>query len=115
MSKRLEGEYPDHPILSQAWKHEIVALRLELQPLDDSEPYLDLTLSLEGARRVLRFWSPGSVTIDDGPRMNGGLEILDIRSRGWDGLGVAVGNFEGSTGGVRFYARAVEDMGGPAS
>lgn len=47
--------------------------------------------------------------------MTSGLEILDIRSRGWDLYAVAVDDFENSSGGVRFYARSVEDMGEEAS
>ena len=102
---------PNHPVLASAWQFEIVGLRLELEPNDVSEPYLDLTLKREQEIRTLRFWSPSDLEIErGGPRMTHGLEILDIRARGLDRIGVKVDDFEASSGSVRFVAREVEEL-----
>jgi hypothetical protein len=106
---------PAHPILSEAHKWEIIGLRLELDPIDATEPYLDLTVRRGTDRRVLRFWSPVDLCIEEGgPRMTHGLEILDVRARQLDGIGVRVDDFEGSNGSVRFSARSVEQVDGKA-
>jgi hypothetical protein len=102
---------PDHPILPRAWEFEIVGLRLERSPIDETEPFLDLTVIRGTERRTLRFWSPADLEIErGGPAMTGGLVILDIRGRGLDRLGVRVDDFEASRGSVRFVARSVEEV-----
>src|SRR5262245_13977601 len=99
---------PEHAILPEAWKWEIVGLRVELDPVDEVEPYLDLTVRRGGERRVLRFWSPRALRIEEGgPRMTHGMTILDVHARGLDGIGVRVDDFEASSGSVRFTARSV--------
>ena len=111
MSRHRSAEGTDHPILAQAWRYRIVSLVLELEPLDGGEPYLDLVLRYREDRRRLRFWSPQDLEIErGGPRHTHGLEILDVRDRGLDRLGVRVDDFEASSGSVRFWARAVEDL-----
>jgi hypothetical protein len=105
-----EGE-PPHPILPEAHKWEIIGLRLEHDPIDAAEPYLDLSVRGGADRRVLRFWSPVDLCIEEGgPRMTHWLGILDMRSRQLDGIGIRVDDFEGSFGSVRFSARAVEQI-----
>ena len=100
-----------HPILPEAWRYEIVGLRLEQEPRDAQEPYLDLTLKRGTERRVLRFWSPQNLTVEQGgPRMTHGLTIQDVRARQLDGLGVLVDDFEASPGKVSFWARHVEEL-----
>lgn len=104
------GEDPEHPILPQAWQYRIVGLRLELDPDDDGEPFLDLALRRGAERRVLRFWSPRDLEIErDGPTSYG-LVIHDVRARGLDRIGVRVDDFESSPGAIRFVARAVEEL-----
>lgn len=104
---------PPHGVLPRAFDYAIVGLRLELEPGEADETFLDLTLRRASERVVLRFWSPQELEIErGGPRFTGGLEILDIRGRGWEGLGVEVGDFEASNGKVRFWARAVERLHG---
>jgi hypothetical protein len=104
---------PVHPILADAWQYEIVGLRLEREPLDGSEPFLDLMLRCGDDRRTLRFWSPADLEIEKGgPSMTGGLAILDVRSRGLERIGVRVTDFEAGNGSVRFVARTVEDLQG---
>jgi hypothetical protein len=102
---------PEHPVLARAWEFEIVGFRLEKEPVDEREPFLDLTLKRGDDRRVLRFWSPRDIEIErGGPTMTSGLVIYDIRARGLERLGVQVDDFEASRGSVRFLARAVEDI-----
>jgi len=109
--KRDEGD-PVHSILEKSWDYEIVGMKLERDPLDEDEPYLDLTLKSGNTRRVLRFWSPQDLEVErGGPCMTSGLMILDIRARGMDGIGVRVDDFEGGGGRVRFVARTVEEIG----
>jgi hypothetical protein len=106
---------PRHPILPESWRFEVVAIRLEREPLDGGEPFLDLVLCREHERRTLRFWSPADLEIErGGPVMTSGLVILDVRSHGLSGIGVKVDDFEASHGGVRFVARTVEDVTGSA-
>jgi hypothetical protein len=98
---------PEHPILPGACEYEIIGLRLERQPPDGIEPFLDLTLRRGQELRLLRFWSPQNLEVTGGgPTMTHGLVIYDIRARGLDRLTVEVDDFEEGT--VRFFARAVE-------
>lgn len=104
---------PPHGVLPRAFEYAIVGLRLELEPGEADEAFLDMTLRRGSERVVLRFWSPQELEIErGGPRFSGGMEIRDIRGRGWEGLGVEVGDCEASWGKVRFWARAVERLGG---
>ena len=104
----------EHPILPRACEYEIIGLRLEREPPDGIEPFLDLTLRRGSQRRVLRFWSPQNLEVKrGGPIMTHGLVIYDIRSRGLDGLNVEVDDYENTEGKVTFVARAVEEL--PAS
>jgi hypothetical protein len=106
---------PVHSILDRSWEYEIVGLRLELEPLEAGEPYLDLKLRCGSDRRVLRFWSPQDLEVErGGPGMTSGLMILDIRARGMEKLGVRVDDFENGNGSIRFVARAVEEIGSRA-
>jgi hypothetical protein len=81
---------------------------INYQIMDDhSLSYLDLTLARDGFRRVLRFWSPGGVVFQTGD--TSGMEILDIRDRQWEGLGVEVSSSEQGPA-LTLYARSVEDI-----
>jgi hypothetical protein len=109
--RRDEGD-PIHSILDRSWEYEVVGLRLEREPLDEAEPYLDLTVKSGSDRRVLRFWSPQDLEVErGGPCMTSGLMILDIRARGLEKIGVRVDDLEGGSGSMRFVARAVEEIG----
>jgi hypothetical protein len=106
---------PEHAILPRAFEYEIIGLRLEREPSEDVEPYLDLTLRRGQQRRILRFWSPQNLEVErGGPTMTHGLVIYDIRARGLDRLTVEVDDFEASDGKVRFVARAVEELSATA-
>jgi hypothetical protein len=112
MTSDLWGDDPDHGILPAAWAYEIVGLRLEKEPEDGLEPYLDLFLRKGTDRLGLRFWSPQDLEVErGGPVMTHGLRILDLSARGLDGLGVRVTDGEGTIGAIRFVARAVEPVG----
>ena len=103
----MSSEDRDHPVLPDAWRYEIVGLRLELKPEDESEPFLDLTLELDGKRRTLRFFSPQSIEIEEGGPVSAGLKILDVSHRELDRLRVRVDDYEMSSGSLRFWARDV--------
>lgn len=106
----MSSEDRDHPILPDAWRYEIVGLRLELEPEDGSEAFLDLTLQLDGKRRTLRFLSPRSIEIEEGGPVSGGLKILDVSDRKLDRLSVRVDDYEGQRGSLRFWARDVSPI-----
>ena len=102
---------PEHKILPRAFEYEIIGLRLEREPSDGIEPFLDLTLRRGQQRRVLRFWSPQNLEVErGGPTMTHGLVIYDIHARGRERLAVEVDDFEASNGTVKFVARAVEEL-----
>lgn len=81
------------------------------QPATDNEdePFLDLTLQRDREQRVLRFWSPQQLTLEEGAQATHGMVIEDVRHRRLEGLGVHVNDFEATNGGLRFWARAVEE------
>lgn len=108
--RELEGD-PHHPILPRPWEFEILALRLDWEPPDGTEPFLDLRLRRGNELRALRFWSPADLEIErGGPVKTSGLVILDLRSRGLDRIEVRVDDIEASPGAMRFVARAVEEI-----
>lgn len=110
------GDDPEHPILPRAFEWRIVSLALDKEPFDDGEPRLDLAVRRGSDRRILRFWSPTELEIEQGgPAYTGGLVLYDLRRRGLDHLGVRVDDSEGSRGAIRFLARAVEDITASAS
>ena len=100
----------DHSILPEAWRYEIIGVRLELAPEGGGEPFLDLTLRRGDDRRVLRFFSPRDLEIEKGGPVNGGLRIVDVSSRQLDNLGVRVDEFEATSGSLRFWARDVTSI-----
>ncbi len=109
MPQREWLDEPKHPILPEAWTHEVVTVAVQREPLDEQEPFIDLTVRRGADRVTLRFWSPRELHIDDGgAAMTGGFVILDVRGRGLEGVGVRVDDFEDVQGKVQFLARAVE-------
>ena len=105
----MEAE-PLHPILPQSWTYELV--RVDWLPSPRiRDTHIDLTFHKEGRFRRLRFVSPSCVQVDRGfCGQCSGLAIHDIRSRGWDGIGIAVVNFEQDPG-ITFFAADVVDLG----
>ena len=81
-------------------------------PDEQFETFLDLTLKKDGVLRQLRFYSPQDLEIEKGfPSATGGFCIYDVSARGLESLRVRVGDFEASPGAVRFWARAVIEIG----
>jgi hypothetical protein len=103
-------EDPHHPILENPWKYAIESLHFHAG-LDGTEPYLDLHLSLDGAHRRLRFWSPQDIELEKGFfYATHGMAILDVSGRGLERLSVRVSDFEASSGSITFWARDVVDL-----
>lgn len=103
-------EDPPHPIIDRPDEYRICAMRYEMN-WDDGEPFLDLELRRGDIVRRLRFWSPRDLEIEKWfPVPTGGMEILDVRARQMEGIGVRVGDFEESPGAITFWARDVADL-----
>ena len=101
----------EHPIFDSAWDYEVIGLRLEKEPIEEAESFLDLMLRRGSDRCTFRFWSPSELEIDrGGPLTTGGLTIFDIHRRGMEDIGIRVTDMEASQGSIRFFARAVEEL-----
>ncbi len=100
---------PDHPILPDAWKYEVV--EFHWARADDGERYVDLVLrhADTGAERSLRFRRPEDVRFAD-VGMQWGLFIDDIGARQLQGPHVRVGNFENAAAPVELMALDVVDV-----
>jgi len=99
---------PQHPILAEAWKHEVVDFRWG-SIAEDAFVELVLKHVESGCIRRLRFLGARDVVFSDAP-MNWGLDILDVSGRQLEGFAVQVSNFENSEGQVRLLARDVVDV-----
>lgn len=109
----LETEDPFHKIIDRPWEYEISGFNFQTPEEQGGESYLDLTLRKGDVTRHLRFYSPQDIEVEKGfPMRTGGLAIYDVSSRGLNGLGVRVDDFEASWGKVRFWARDVIDLDG---
>lgn len=99
---------PDHPILREAWKHEVIGFRWHR--IGD-DPGVDLVLQHAETKvlKRLRFVGAREVVFSD-TGMNWGLEILDVSARQLEGVRVHVHNFETSPGPVELYARDVAEL-----
>jgi hypothetical protein len=102
-----EGDV-DHPILDRPWEWEIAEFRYVRDPATEASSFIELTFRRSGLLRRLRFQDPRDLRIEPGfPQPTGGMRILDVRSRQWDGIGVEVADFEASFGAITFRARDV--------
>ena len=102
---------PDHVIIDKPWEYEIIDLHFHRDTEEWAASYLDLTLQKEEIIRRLRFVGPRDIHIESGfPFNNGGMEILDVRHRQMEGIGVRVGNYEASEGTVTLWASEVLDL-----
>lgn len=103
-------EYPPHSILAQPHTYELIRLDWQIDPHDNRNSCLDMTLQRGEVVRRLRFLRPTKVKIDSG--FNGhcsGMMVLDIRNRGWEDLRVEVINVEPQPG-ITLYAADVVDL-----
>lgn len=102
--------YPDHPVLAEPWKYELMELLFRRSPSDARENTLQLTLTKSGETVRLLFQGVQGFQIDEGFPSTSGLMILDISENKWEGLSVEVSTFENAGGVPRFYARSVERL-----
>ena len=103
---------PLHPIIERAWEYRITGLNFQI-PLDESPPFLDLTLRKDQVVRQLRFFHPRDLSIEPGfPTPTHGMLISDVRARQMEGIGVRVHDFEATTGSVCFWASDVVELDG---
>ena len=102
---------PDHAIIDKPWEYEVTDLHFHRDLEEWAKSYVDLTLQKGDAVRRLRFIGPRDIQTESGfPFNNGGMEILDVRHRQMEGIGVRVGNFEAAGGTVTLWASEVIDL-----
>lgn len=99
---------PQHPILAEAWKHDVVDFRWGRIA---EESFVEVVLKHveSGCTRRLRFLGARDVVFSDA-LMNWGLDIQDVSGRQLEGVAIQVSNFENSEGQVRLLARNVLDV-----
>jgi hypothetical protein len=105
----MEQKY--HPILDRPWEYSISELSWGMS--DAGEYCLDLSFTKGKVERKLRFLNPQQVKIElwgSYPQSCGEMVILDIRDRGWEGLGVEVAKGGASGSPVTLYAREVLEI-----
>ncbi len=101
----------DHPIIDHPWEHSLSEVSWGVA--SDGELCLDIVLTKGGSERRLRFVMPQQVRIELSggyPQECGDMVIIDIRDRGWEGLGVEVAEGGASGSPVRLYAREVLEI-----
>ena len=101
---------PDHPILPDPFRWELVEFTYRRDSHDGRESYIDLVLARDGEVRRLRFFAPRDLEITRGLPTSSGLCILDVRGRQLDGLGVRVTSFEACPGAPSFWAARVVEL-----
>ena len=100
------GEAPNHAVLDRPWTYEIAELHFVNGSEAHGLPSLDLVLRKEVVVYRLRFEGVRGFRLGRHFECDYiGLEILDISSRGWEGLNVWVGSYEGDY--IEFWSRSV--------
>lgn len=103
-------QYKTHPIIHSPHEYEIVYLGYEISIHDYKNSYIDIHFKKGEALIKLRFNQPQGLEIEKGfCGYVSGMEILDIRDRQLDGIGVEVRNFEQDAG-ITFLARDVQEL-----
>jgi hypothetical protein len=105
----IEGD-PEHPILPEPWRWELLEFSYLRNPADWRESYIDLVFARDGEQRRLRFFAPQDVELSRGSLSSSGLCILDVSSRQLDGLRVRVASFEQPYGTPSFWAARVVEI-----
>jgi hypothetical protein len=105
-------EDPPHRIIDSPSTYQIVGFRYWRDPARLRPQYIELDLYRAGVIRCLRFWEPQDISAAAGFPESPGLYIADVSTRQMEGLGVRVGDYEGSGGGVWFWAKSVEEIRG---
>jgi hypothetical protein len=101
---------PDHPILHEPWRWELLEFTYRRSLADWQESYIDLVFYRDGQKRRLRFFAPQDIELSRGLPNSAGLCILDVSGRQLDGLRVRVASFEQSCGTPSFWAARVVEV-----
>ena len=104
---------PDHPILPEPWRWELVEFTYRRDPADWRASYIDLVLARDGVERRLRFFAPREVELSRGMPNSSGLYIQNVSRRQMEGVGVRVGTFEGDWCVPSFWAASVVEVAEP--
>ena len=99
-----------HSIITRPHEYEVTYFGYQTNKEDYRNSYIDIHFKKGNEVRKLRFLQPTELEVEKG--FNGnvcGMEILDIRERQLDGIGVKVRNFEQDAG-VTFLAREVKEL-----
>jgi hypothetical protein len=101
---------PDHPILPDPWRWELLEFTYRRDPDDWQQSYIDMVFARDGEVRRLRFFAPQNLEMSRGLPSSVGMCILDVNARQLEGLRVRVANFEESYGAPRFWAARVVEV-----
>lgn len=104
---------PDHPILPDPFRWELVEFTYRRDPVDWRKSYIDLVLARDGIERRLRFFAPRDVELTRGLPNSSGLYIQDVSGRQMEDVGVRVDSFESSWCVPSFWAASVVEVGKP--
>ena len=99
-----------HSIITRPHEYEATYFGYKIEKENTKNSYIDIHLKKGNEVRKLRFLQPTQVEIEKG--FNGnicGMEILDIRKRQLEGIGIEVRNFEQDAE-ITFLAREVEEL-----
>ena len=107
--KVFDGD-PDHSILPESWRWELVEFTYPRDPHGWRESYIDLVFDRDGSERRLRFFAPQDLEMSRGLPNSFGWHILDVRGRQLEGLRVCVVNFEQSYDTPSFWAARVVEV-----
>jgi hypothetical protein len=101
---------PDHPILPEPWRWDLLEFTYRRDPDDWRKSYIDLVFTRDGEKRRLRFFAPQDVELSRGMLSSDGLCIVDVSGRQLEGLQVRVASFEQSWRTPSFWAARVVDV-----
>jgi hypothetical protein len=101
---------PDHPILPDPWRWELLEFTFRRDVADWRESYIDMVFGRDGVERRLRFLAPQDLELSKGLPNSFGMCILDVSRRQLEGLSVRVANFEQSYGAPSFWAARVVEV-----
>jgi hypothetical protein len=99
-------------LFSGLFDYQIIDFHYKYDIDEIEETYIDLTFERNGKIVIIRFLSPVDIRLNGAfeQQQGGGFEILDIKKRQMENIGVEVRNFEPSEGNFTFYARIAEKI-----
>jgi hypothetical protein len=101
---------PDHPILPDPWRWDLLEFTYCCDRADWRESYIDMVFARDGEERRLRFFAPQDLEMSRGLPKSSGMCILDISGRQLEGLRVRVANFDQPYGAPSFWAARVIEV-----